>query len=440
MYWYNLKVSNPQARFMSVLKFRGARRRFVAGVGGAFISMLCTPNARAQHTDSSSKSPLRSLERIKVGNPIVVGDNFGDLWVTVLADDGNLYSPSDDTLCFGVPEFFGKDQVRLFQRDFDKFKDQLTLEEKKEFQYAPIGFNRIEGDLPESLKGFAVNRMTDYSRQDGYTGLFDSHPKKPPDGCTWKTSGCTFLDGTLYLTLSRLTFSPEGRPKVGRWVRRYASIIKSGDYGKTWTRSVEDNFRHPMFPGPAFAAAHFIEYRNHGDLPHGSHKYVYATSTNGFWNNGDFLILGRVQRARIGALDATDWEFYSGGGGSNDSNWTTDVHQAKPILSNPGKLGETGAFYLPQLQRYVMIGWYYPGGGATAIEASTTTVWDFYESPTPWGPWRNTKSHQWNPQGYYAPSICPKFQSDKRLYVVTAGDWRNWWDHYRLTFVPIDLG
>ncbi len=46
-----------------------------------------------------------------------------------------------------------------------------------------------------------------------------------------------------------------------------------------------------------------------------------------------------------------------------------------------------GAVYLYDQQRYFMIGWYYPAGGGKMAGARTHTVWDFYESPQPWGPW-----------------------------------------------------
>src|SRR6266436_1002990 len=52
----------------------------------------------------------------------------------------------------------------------------------------------------------------------------------------------------------------------------------------------------------------------------GMDRYVYATSNNGFWDNGDNYILGRVLRSKIGALKAADWTFYQGGDGMLDSS------------------------------------------------------------------------------------------------------------------------
>ena len=117
------------------------------------------------------------------------------------------------------------------------------------------------------------------------------------------------------------------------------------------------------------------------------------------------------------------------------------VGQASVILDAPGKLGMNGMVYLPEQQRYLMIGWYYPSGGAKIKDAGRETMWDFYQSPKPWGPWTKLSSHRFSPQGYYSPQVCPKFirEGGKSLFVFTAGDWNNP-AVYRLTVVPITLG
>lgn len=151
------------------------------------------------------------------------------------------------------------------------------------------------------------------------------------------------------------------------------------------------------------------------------------------------MILGRVLRSHIKDLRSSDWQFYTGGEGLTDSNWATDAIQAQPILESPGKLGETRAVYLPARGRYLLIGWYYPAGSGYFKGSSSTTVWDFYESEKPWGPWRQIPTRGWSPQGYYCPVVRPKFQSAERIYVITAGDFNNWWNYYRLTLVPLEL-
>lgn len=40
-----------------------------------------------------------------------------------------------------------------------------------------------------------------------------------------------------------------------------------------------------------------------------------------FWNDGDDFILGRVERAKLKGLDASDWTYYAGGEGLNAEKW-----------------------------------------------------------------------------------------------------------------------
>jgi hypothetical protein len=85
-----------------------------------------------------------------------------------------------------------------------------------------------------------------------------------------------------------------------------------------------------------------------------------------------------------------------------------------------------------------MVGWYYPAGGGKMNGAGTHTVWDFYESPLPWGLWTKVGSYESTPAGLYTPEICPKFQAGNQIFAVTAGYWGSEED-YRLTVVPLEL-
>ena len=76
-------------------------------------------------------------------------------------------------------------------------------------------------------------------------------------------------------------------------------IIKSEDHGLTWTPSIRECFEHPMFPSNRFSTPYFIYYGKDGTAPavDNAEKFIYAVSNNGFWNNGDKYILGRVERS-----------------------------------------------------------------------------------------------------------------------------------------------
>jgi hypothetical protein len=181
-------------------------------------------------------------------------------------------------------------------------------------------------------------------------------------------------------------------------------------------------------------------------LADGSDKYVYALSNNGYWDNGDYVILGRCLRSKMPELNSADWQYYTQGDGADDASWTSNVRQAKAVLCDPDHLGMTRAVYLPKHQCYFMIGWYYPDGGGKfehsdglAVPSRYTSVWDFYVAAHPWGPWHTVGSHTWSPQGFYCPGVCPKFNSadESTLWVFTAGNWTT--PSYALTVVPLTL-
>jgi len=341
------------------------------------------------------------IRAIRVGNPISILNNQGDTWVGAWGEDGSLYSPSNDT--------FG-------------FNGACN---------SNIAMNHIVGEDLLNLTGETVNPMSDYGES--------SHLEA--DGCNWKSGGCISIDGVLYWAVGRHNYGETSGDPLRRQTAKNASIIKSADGGKTWSPSAKENYDHPMFPGSRFAAPYFVDYgRNQSARADQSDRYVYATSNNGFWDNGDNMILGRVPRKSLGDLRGSDWEYYTGGDGMLASNWTSDPDHAALILDQPNHLGMTGATYLPAFHCYLMIGWYYPKGGGKMPGASQETVWDFYQSPHPWGPWSKLHSYHFAPQGYYCPTVCLKFSANggRRLFAITAGDWH---DHsvYRLTFVPLDL-
>ena len=338
------------------------------------------------------------LRGVRVGAPVPLENNSGDTWVAAWAGDDNLYSPSDDTTGF------------------------------HKSPSANVAFNCISGSDPLHLSGITVNPMPDY----GEAG------KKGPDKCTWKSSGCTFIDGVLYLVVARHLYGDDSDDPNRRQTAQNASIIKSTDLGKTWTRPAHVNYQEPMFPGHRFATPYFIEFGPEGADQAKVGDYIYALSNNGFWDCGDDMVLGRVARSKIGFLNGSDWEFYTGGNGHHKRSWTPNMDHAKPVLEKAGRFGMTGAVYLHAHQRYFMIGWYYPAGGGKMKGAATHTIWDFYESPQPWGHWTRIGSYDSQPSGYYSPEVCPKFQTPDKVFVFTAGNWNSPPD-YRLTVVPLEL-
>lgn len=363
-----------------------SRRQFLAGAAG-LVSSLSIEGGR--HQLAAASSPQRITDVILDVDHLHKWDNSnGDTWDPFWADDDNLYAFN----CDG--------------RGFGKLPRNLA-------------FNRLTGTEVSSLAGDIVNTMDEY----GDAG------KKEPDNGTWKVCGQECIDSVFYAFVSRNVY---GKDSGDYWLRQTAfnsSLIKSTDRGLTWSPRAADNYRRPMWPGPAFGAPFFIHYgKNGGNVKRdGADRYVYAASTNGFWNDGDRYVLGRVPRTNLPDLHAADWTYFSGGDGQNASNWSTKVQDAKPLLEQRTHCGQSGPCFIPSLGLYLTIAWYNTQKMTKWFEPNEIR-YDFYQAPHPWGPWTPIRSYsdQFLSVGHmYGPSLCAKFQhaegSDVHMSLFTSG-------------------
>jgi hypothetical protein len=397
---YVAAASDPKLRSPLIIKLVSDGKGGSGGNGSVDFD-----NVRLDFSAESS-TPMTSIHSVVVGEPYLVVSagtkSGGDTWAPAWAADGTIYSPANDT---------------------NGFNDVFS---------SNINFNRVDGATIDALKGTTINPMVSY----GGAGAGG------PDGCTWKSGGCLALDGVLYWTIARHKYGEQSGDSFKRQPGHDGSIIKSTDGGIHWTRPAQENYDHPMFPGGRFACSYFVNYGRDGHLAVAdqSDKYVYATANNGFWDNGDDVILGRVPRSKLPDLSAADWQFYTGGDGTAASSWAASFDKAAKIIDDKDRCGETGAVYLPKQKCYFMVGWYYPDGGGKMPNAVTHTAWNFLVAAHPWGPWRSVGTHDFSPQGFYCPEICPKFTSADggKLAVFTAGNWADP-NFYRLTIVPITI-
>ena len=355
---------------------------------------------RAEGTPPASKAP--SLKAF-FGEPIAYKDLHGDSWTPTWADDGNLYSIADDTL--GPKD-------------------------------APISSNlavyRITGDQPPEIHAEVVNPMPEFGK---ITEV------KPEDGACWKASGLTCVDGVLYLAASRNRYM-DGTGAFNIQQVWDSSIIKSSDHGKTW--SAAPKLGHALFPGHTFANPSFVQYGRDGKgTKDGSDKFVYAVSNDGTWNNGNSMTLGRVPRDRIANLDPHDWEFVHGFEKGYVPVWKPRHDFALYTFRAPGRTGVAGVHYLAGLDRYITPQWYYP----SLNETPSSAVWkhsrfDLYEGPAPWGPWTLFHTQDFEPQGFYNPTIPSKFisQDGRGFWIFAAGDFSTS-DHpyYTINMIPVTL-
>lgn len=331
----------------------------------------------------------------KTDKPTAYPNTFGDSWVGTWADDDAVYVYADDT-------WNGKNSSNL-------------------------AVYRLVGDDPLNLTVQPINSMDEY----GHAGELGQ------DKCSWKASGIICVDGVLYIAVSRWDSKPS--PVDMRQAAQNSSIIKSTDHGVTWSRSAKENYDNPMFPGRKFANPFFIEYGMDGKSNvDNANKYVYAVSTDGFWNNGSYLILGRVLRTKIGNLNGSDWEYYNGSGndGLNDLSWTNDINKSKPVVIDPFQLGIPTITYNKILKRYILAQWSFPLGGWCGPESR----WTFRESPTPWGPWNICYTDTFKREGWYIPCILSKFISNDGLdmKIIGSGDCRNL-ETYKLHVFPFTV-
>jgi hypothetical protein len=312
----------------------------------------------------------------------------GDTWDPFWADDGSLYAFNCDGRGFGT-------------------------------QPRNLAFNKLAGNSCTTLAGSTVNSMDEYGKSG----------EKGPDGATWKACGQECIDGIFYAFVSRNTYGSDSGDAQTRQTAVNSSLIKSPDRGLTWTRTAEENYKQPTWPGPNFGAPYFVHYGQNGGkvLRDQADRYVYASSTNGFWNDGDSYILGRVERNKLPELRSADWSYYAGGDGSLDASWSSAIGDAKPIFSSAARCGQGPICFVPALDLYLMVSWYNTAKMTKWFEPNRMQ-YDFYQAEHPWGPWDLVSSFDdsFISSGHmYGPTLCIRFQqragSEVAMSMFTAG-------------------
>jgi hypothetical protein len=329
-----------------------------------------------------------------------ISNSHGDEWAPTWADDDNLYTGNDDGTSFG------------------------GIAERS------LAFGKLSGNDPFHLTGKTVSDMGGY-------GSFAASP----DHANWKAMNSYCVDGVLYMFVTRCLYPQQARDPHNRHIFRNSTIIKSTDKGLTWSRSAGESYDHPMFPGLRFGAPYFVWYGKNGAATvDNADKYVYAVANNGHFEDGDNYILGRVLKNKLPDLNAAEWQFYTGGNGMLSANWTSDINRAKPILEDPLNCSMTGMTYIAGLGRYVMVVWHYT---TYNLLKDPRTIDNYYESPTPWGPWTKFKSIDTGALGWYVPIVGQKFQSTVDSHTVKCvlyptGNYQNP-KLYKLDYIPVTL-
>ncbi|HEY8668137.1 MAG TPA: hypothetical protein VIL86_15925 [Tepidisphaeraceae bacterium] len=314
---------------------------------------------------SSVQSPYPRSEYLRgiryVSQAQVYPGSNGDVWSCAWADDDHVYSVADD--CTGIDQS-NNSNLAIF---------------------------RVEGTPPKHSIAL-VNPMSEY----GTCGQYEGH-------ASWKGNGLTCVDGVLYLGVSQHSNAHQFPDGVQRAYD--GSIVLSRDHGKTW--SAKPAVGEPMWAGVEFSTPLFVQFGK--DYGGAMDEYVYAVSNSGTWNNGNYLLLGRCRRDRIGNLSGGDWEFFSTNyDPTKEVGWRPSPREATPIFRHRGYTSMAGIQYLPYWDRFLLGMWAYADLDGHA-PFDRTILW-LYEAPKPWGPWKVFHVEEdWAGMAPYNPSFPAKW-------------------------------
>ncbi|SDS67762.1 DUF4185 domain-containing protein [Microlunatus soli] len=304
-------------------------------------------------------------------------DSDGDLWANCWADNDHLYAANGDGKGFST-----------------------------DGEFADIAVSEISGG-PSDLSGRTV------SRGDKISSIWSGA------GYNRKPTGMVCIGDTLYLAVQDLALDFNDVPA--------ATIVKSTDGGRSWSWHTSA----PMFDDHVFTTIWFADFgRGGADAPD---DFVYAYGLDGNWRDSfddtvedpTDVFLARVPKDKV--QDRKAWRFYTGTEDGSPT-WSKRIAERQPVLSDdrrvyrhtysngdPGfsVIGQGGVLYDPALDRYLYTSW-------------TEWTYEFYESPTPWGPWKHFLSkdfgaYPWTTDQYggYGTTIPSKFLSadGRSMYV-----------------------
>ncbi|GAA1684237.1 DUF4185 domain-containing protein [Fodinicola feengrottensis] len=381
-----------------------SRRQFLrrTAVAGAVVTVglgASLPVAAAAAVPQDTPSTFFSTVSIEESGTYAAPGSDGDLWANCWADDDSTYAANGDGRGFS-------DQP---------FKD--------------IVMNRIDG-TPES--GLSGVKLAEADQIGTVWGDPTQYNRKP--------TGMVCVDGVLYVAVQDLKSGANAFDDVPN-----ASISRSDDHGRTWQKTSQ-----PMFTDHRFTTIFFLDFgkdsRNAGyALGPLDAGFVYAYGLDWNWRDSNTntvpdpvdVYLARVPRHAV--QQRSQWEFFTGTR-NHRPTWSRKIQDKVAVLHDPtrrftqplpGKSGDLtvisqgGVLYNRPLDRYIYTSW-------------TDPTFEFYESPTPWGPWKRFLSHDFGlvewyemgdrthtpKNGGYATTIPSKYVShDGQLMWVQS----NWW-------------
>ena len=283
---------------------------------------------------------------------------------------------------------------------------------------------------PAMMQGQGKNRVTDDHRAQKVFRVWTPGPYYQ------KPTGMLCRGGAIYLAVQDLGTSYNDAPA--------ATIAESRDGGVAWVEGAV-----PMFTRGRFTTIMFLDSGPDGRDARDGYVYVYGLDFN-FRGSPSVkspqgLFLARIPEGRS-PRDLSAWEWFAGEPGAASPSWTRDFEARRPVLVDctrrhaaekpPGYpvIAQGGVVYDAPLARYVYTSW-------------SEYTFEFYEAPSPWGPWRRFLSKDfgvppWTDEkhggyGTSAPSLW--ISADGKTLWVQSNTWSGGVDHNNLALRRLSL-
>ena len=320
------------------------------------------------------------------------GRSVGDDFATFVSSDGNTYITTDDG------QGFASSGTTNANMQINVLTNESTFAANN------------------------VNALTNYGAFSTFNGT------DGPSGraLSNKQTGLFGMAGNLYMFQNRSDAPGTGHPTFQEY---YGNIMMSPDHGATWNSwQAPGTFNANGVPPSPLGSFQFdngnigtispvryaaddgtMGYLTAGNRIDGADAYVYIYYQTGSLQAGSTLFLLRVSRAQFSIQSSNAFQYWIGPTSPtpadfvNDSNWGAAA-SATSIYSAANAVGNGDIVFIPGLNRYLMLNWYYPSIGATA-PVTSNSVWNFLEAPTPAGPWTQFFTQANNPTGYYMPRV-----------------------------------
>lgn len=435
-----LTMPKVSSKYFKVSIFSSSRKD-VIGLGGRItppeedteVELVFAVTSKNNPANTANTVPLKvtvpkktvdtdSVTMIAFGDKFIVPGTGGDTWDLTWGADDKIYMQHNDGNGFS----YSWDPAPTVHSRV------MSMEGTPEDPSSIKGQNLNQGSLSDSLGTDLGEINSRYS-----TGIYE-------------------VDGALYFIPCHQGWIPNVS-----WKFYDSSLFKSTDGGQTWMNHLGEIDTLPsqeecLFGDDDASDLSFVKYGKGGEAPaiDNAENYVYLVSPSGCYGYDYYLL--RISREALknwtsGSFDASNVEYYTGGDGMLDENWSTDSSKKSSIYHDTygesigyARCSPANIVYNPTLGRYFMVSQNSDGFANPVLESTLYA----YEAPHPWGPWtlvleenvqyKDASNLTW-------PYLSQKFQSEdgKKMWMTVTGSSGNpdsyGRNEYALNFKPVYL-